>query len=54
MSDQILQELLDQIKKETGVKQEIAVREIVDYRLLREVTEGIRLHLKPDRDRGHQ
>jgi ABC-type nitrate/sulfonate/bicarbonate transport system substrate-binding protein len=54
VSDQILQELLDQMKKENGAKQEIAVREIVDYRLLREVTDGIRLHLKPDRDRGHQ
>jgi NitT/TauT family transport system substrate-binding protein len=37
VSQQVLQELLEQTKKETGVKREIAVEEIVDYRFLREV-----------------
>ena len=37
VSQQALQELLDQVKKETGVKREIAIRDIVDYRMLREV-----------------
>ncbi len=37
VSRQALQELLDQVKKETGVKREIAIRDIVDYRMLREV-----------------
>ena len=37
VSQQVLQELLEQVKKETGVKREIAVGEIVDYQLLREV-----------------
>ncbi len=34
---QVLQELLEQVKKETGVKRKIAVEDIVDYRPLREV-----------------
>jgi NitT/TauT family transport system substrate-binding protein len=38
VSQQVLQELLEQVKKETGMKREIAVGDIVDYRLLREVT----------------
>jgi ABC-type nitrate/sulfonate/bicarbonate transport system substrate-binding protein len=38
VSQQALQELLEQFKKETGVKREISVGDIVDYRLLREVT----------------
>jgi ABC-type nitrate/sulfonate/bicarbonate transport system substrate-binding protein len=37
VSQQSLEDLLDQMKKETGVKREIAVQDIVDYRLLREV-----------------
>lgn len=38
VSQQVLQELLEQVKKETGVKREIAVQEIVDYRMLREIS----------------
>jgi len=38
VSQQALQELLEQVKKETGVKRNIAVGDIVDYRLLKEVT----------------
>jgi NitT/TauT family transport system substrate-binding protein len=38
VSPQVLQELLEQVKKETGVKRKIAVEDIVDYRFLREVT----------------
>ena len=38
VSQQVLQELLEQVRKETGVTREIAVGDIVDYRLLKEVT----------------
>ena len=38
VSQQALEDLLDQMKKETGVNRRIAVEDIVDYRLLREVT----------------
>lgn len=38
VGQQVLQELLEQVKKETGVKREIAVSDIVDYRMLREVS----------------
>ena len=38
VSQQALEDLLDQMKKETGVKREIAVQDIVDYRMLREVS----------------
>lgn len=41
VSQPILQELLEQSKKETGVKREIAVGDIVDYRWLREVAREI-------------
>ena len=37
VSQQALQELLEQVKKETGVKRKIAVEDIVDYRVLRQV-----------------
>jgi len=37
VGQQVLSDLLDQVKRETGVKREIAVRDIVDYQLLREV-----------------
>src|SRR5215470_14425456 len=37
VSRQALEDLLEQMKKETGVQREISVQEIVDYRLLREV-----------------
>ncbi len=37
VSQQALQDLLEQVKKEAGVKREILVGDIVDYRLLREV-----------------
>lgn len=37
VSQKVLQELLEQIKKETEVKREIVVTDIVDYRMLREV-----------------
>ena len=37
VSQQVLQDLLEQVKKEAGIKREIAVGDIVDYRLLREV-----------------
>jgi NitT/TauT family transport system substrate-binding protein len=38
VSDQLLQEQLEQVKKEGGIKKEVALADIVDYRLLREVT----------------
>jgi NitT/TauT family transport system substrate-binding protein len=38
VSQQALEDLLDQMKKETGVNRKIAVEDIVDYRFLREVT----------------
>ncbi|MBI4526513.1 MAG: ABC transporter substrate-binding protein [Deltaproteobacteria bacterium] len=41
VSQPILQELLEQSKKETGIKREIAVGDIVDYRWLREVAREI-------------
>jgi len=37
VSQQALEDLLEQMKKETGIKREIAVQDIVDYRLLRQV-----------------
>jgi len=37
VSQQALEDLLEQMKKETGIKREISVQDIVDYRLLREV-----------------
>ena len=37
VSDQLLQEQLEMIKREGGIKREVVVAEIVDYRLLREV-----------------
>ena len=37
VSQQALQDLLEQVKKEAGIKREIAVGDIVDYRFLREV-----------------
>jgi predicted transcriptional regulator len=37
VSQPALEDLLEQMKKETGVKREISVQDIVDYRLLREV-----------------
>lgn len=36
VSQQALQDLLEQVKKEAGIKREIAVGDIVDYRFLRE------------------
>jgi len=41
VSQQVLQELLEQVKKEAGVKREISVGDIVDYRMLREVAKEI-------------
>ena len=41
VSQQVLQEVLEQFKKEAGVKREIAVADIVDYRMLREVAKEI-------------
>jgi len=38
VSDQLLQEQLDQFKKEGGVKKDVVIGEIVDYRLVREVS----------------
>lgn len=38
VSRPVLEELLDQVKKDTGVKREIALGDIVDYRMLREVS----------------
>jgi ABC-type nitrate/sulfonate/bicarbonate transport system substrate-binding protein len=38
VSDQLLQEQLEQVKKEGTIKKEVALTDIVDYRLLREVT----------------
>ncbi len=37
VSQQALQDLMEQVKKEAGVKREISVGDIVDYRILREV-----------------
>jgi len=37
VSDQLLQEQLDQFKKEGGVKKDVVIGEIVDYRLVREI-----------------
>jgi NitT/TauT family transport system substrate-binding protein len=37
VSDQLLQEQLEQIKKEGGVKKDVVIGEIVDYRLVREM-----------------
>ncbi|TAJ75145.1 ABC transporter substrate-binding protein [bacterium] len=43
VSQQALQDLLEQVKKETGVTRDISVNDIVDYRMLREVAkEGIK------------
>ena len=41
VSQQVLQELLEQVKKEAGGKREISVGDIVDYRMLREVAKEI-------------
>lgn len=41
VSQQILQEFLEQVKKEMGVKKQIALGDIVDYRLLREAVKEI-------------
>ena len=38
VSQQVLEDLLERTKKETGIKRDIAVQDIVDYRLLREVS----------------
>ena len=38
VGQQVLEELLEQVKKEAGVKREISVGDIVDYRMLREVS----------------
>jgi len=38
VNPQVLQEFLEQVKKETGMKREITAGDIVDYRILREVT----------------
>ena len=37
LADAALQDLLEQVKKETGVTRDISVGDIVDYRMLREV-----------------
>jgi len=37
VSQQALEDLLEQMKKESGIKREISLQDIVDYRLLREV-----------------
>ncbi len=37
VSAEVLQDLLEQVKKETGVTRDISVNDIVDYRILREV-----------------
>ena len=43
VSAEVLQDLLEQTKKETGVTREISVGEIVDYRILRELAkEGVK------------
>lgn len=41
VSQQVLQELLEQFKKETGTKKEFAISDIVDYRFLREVAREV-------------
>src|SRR5215472_5761543 len=38
VSQQALEDLLEQTKKETGIKRDISVQDIVDYRLLREIS----------------
>ncbi len=40
VSPQVLQEHVEQVKKDGGVKKEIAITDIVDYRMLREVARG--------------
>jgi NitT/TauT family transport system substrate-binding protein len=37
VSDQLLQEHLDQFRKEGGVKKDVVIGEIIDYRLVREI-----------------
>ena len=37
VSDQLLQEQLDQFRKEGGVKKDVVIGEIIDYRLVREI-----------------
>jgi hypothetical protein len=37
VSDQLLQEQLEQVKKEGAIKKDVAIGEIVDYRLVREM-----------------
>ncbi|TAK09871.1 ABC transporter substrate-binding protein, partial [bacterium] len=37
VSQQALQDLMEQVKKETGVTRDISVNDIVDYRMLKEV-----------------
>ncbi|MBI4522988.1 MAG: ABC transporter substrate-binding protein [Deltaproteobacteria bacterium] len=41
VSQQVLQEFLEQVRKEPGTKKQIALGEIVDYRLLREAAKEI-------------
>jgi NitT/TauT family transport system substrate-binding protein len=41
VSDQLLQEQLEQVKKEGGIKKEVLLADIVDYRLLREVSRDL-------------
>ena len=41
VSQQVLQEFLEQVKKEAGVKKQIALTDIVDYRILKEVAKEI-------------
>ena len=38
VSQPVLEDLLERTKKETGIKRDIAVQDIVDYRLLREIS----------------
>ncbi|MGH7784717.1 MAG: hypothetical protein ACREO5_12860, partial [Candidatus Binatia bacterium] len=41
VSDAILKDLLEQTKQETGVKKDIAIRDIVDYSVVRRVAQEI-------------
>jgi NitT/TauT family transport system substrate-binding protein len=41
ISEPVLREYLEQVKKEAGVKREIPLSEMVDYRLVREVAKGL-------------
>jgi len=48
VSQQVLQEFLELVKKEAGVKKQIALADIVDYRILREAAKEI--EVKGSRD----